>query len=142
MTRVTTHFSVDEFAQPARHGFPDVVPYPHTWVISRLTPLCELLEVIGKAAGRRRIKVLSGYRDADYNAAIGGARKSQHMDGRAADIEIDGMSAIDSHALVLQLYRAQAIPRLRGLGSYTTFVHIDIRQSFYLRRWSGSRSGL
>ena len=35
------------------------------------------------------IYVSSGYRSPDLNAAIGGAKRSQHMEGRALDLDAD-----------------------------------------------------
>jgi len=38
------------------------------------------------------IKVNSGYRSPDVNAAVGGSRTSDHCKGQAADIEIPGVA--------------------------------------------------
>ena len=41
------------------------------------------------------IRINSGYRTPEYNAKIGGAKKSKHMLGLAADLDVpDGMSSI------------------------------------------------
>src|SRR5688572_11702254 len=77
--RVTEHFKVSEFAQHARHGLP-AVDYPREFILSRLVALCEALEVIRGELGSS-IRIVSGYRSPAYNAKIGGARKSQHMEG-------------------------------------------------------------
>ena len=42
------------------------------------------------------IKVNSGYRSPDVNAAVGGSRTSDHCKGMAADIEIAGLPNKDS----------------------------------------------
>jgi uncharacterized protein YcbK (DUF882 family) len=68
------------------------------------------------------IRISSGYRCRDYNSAIGGAKYSQHMYGNASDIKIDGMTAAEVHAKILELW-----PLVPGLGSYPTFTHIDNR---------------
>lgn len=132
---ITKHFRYSEFAQQARHGF-DYVAYPMEWVEPRLVPLCELLEKIRRAAGDRPVHILSGYRSPPYNRAIGGATKSQHMAGRAADIVIDGVRPAYVHGLILELQLEGT--RIGGLGRYPGFVHVDIRPG-RLARWQGAR---
>lgn len=130
--KITPHFSLAEFA--CRDG----TPYPSRWINARLRPLCDTLEVIRAEAGSP-VRVLSGYRTPRYNARIGGARKSEHMEGCAGDIIADGMSAASLHALVLRLYRDGRI-LLGGLGAYPGFVHVDIRDGGRLVRWTGRRA--
>lgn len=135
---VTPHFDSVEFDQPAGHGL-SALPYPEGWVEDRLRPLCHALEVVRAALGGSPVRVTSGYRSAGYNAAIGGARASQHMRGRAADIKVSGFSAAEIHDRILALYREQAI-LIGGLGSYPTFTHLDVREGARLARWSGGRT--
>ena len=39
---------------------------------------------------KKPIRVISGYRHPEYNRKIGGAKKSQHMFAKAADIKVKG----------------------------------------------------
>lgn len=55
--------------------------------------LVEKLEVLRSLIGNKPIIVTSGYRTTDYNKKIGGATKSQHMYGNAADIKVKGIGA-------------------------------------------------
>jgi uncharacterized protein YcbK (DUF882 family) len=138
--QITPHFYLEEFM---RHGKPDLagleqdVPYPGKWVSSRLLPLCKALEVIRAELGGKSVTILSGYRDPKYNSAIGGAKYSQHMFGRAADIKVAGVGAAKVQIAVRKLYKAGAI-KIGGLGSYLTFTHVDIRPSATLVEWVGS----
>lgn len=141
---VTPHFHVDEFAQPARHGFPRM-PYPPEWIEDRLRPLCEALEVIRAEFSDRRITIISGYRTPLYNAKVGGEPKSQHMEGRAADFWIQGVDPFSAYAICLRLH---ALGRLKigGLGKYPGFSHIDVRVNQQgalvsrLAKWDGART--
>lgn len=85
--------------------------------------LIEALELL-RAQGPERILILSGYRCPQHNAGIGGAGKSQHVTGKAADIRIEGLT-------LLQMYeRALKVPAFRdgGIGLYDTdFMHVDVR---------------
>lgn len=133
--KITPHFTLSEFAQPKRHGLP-YVPYPQAWVQSRLRPLCEALELLRSNLGGKSIVILSGYRTAPYNAKIGGARRSQHMAGTAADIVVTGCSPQQVYDMARELVEYTEIG---GLGLYPGFVHVDVRRG-PLVRWTGSRS--
>lgn len=139
--KVTAHFSAEEFAQHARHGL-EAKPYPEEWIPARLRLLCSQLEVI-RAVFDRPIEVISGYRSPAYNAKIGGARRSQHMEGRAADIRVEDMPAQKLYAAVLYLYERGALRALGGVGLYPDFVHVDVRPPDptrpWLARWTGGR---
>ena len=53
--------------------------------------LVVLLQCIREHFGKP-ITITSGYRTAAHNAAVGGAKSSQHLLGRAADIQVAGVS--------------------------------------------------
>lgn len=131
--KITAHFNREEFDQPARHGLPHV-PYPEEY-LPHLRDLCEQLEVI-RAEFDSPITITSGYRTPQYNKKIKGARFSQHLTGRAADIVVRGASADEVHTCVLLLHKAGRI-HLGGLGKYENFVHVDVRPSGRLVRWGG-----
>jgi hypothetical protein len=69
---------------------------PHSdEVVQNWTVLCEqVLQPLRDAYGVG-IKVNSGYRSPDVNAAVGGSRTSDHCKGQAADIEIPGVANAD-----------------------------------------------
>ena len=137
---MTPHFGKEEFAQRGWEGGP-AIAYPEAWLQSRLKPLCEALEVV-RAIWGQPIEVVSGYRSPAFNASLpGAARKSQHMLGRAADIKVHGVDPDYVHDGVLRLVREGKLPRVKGLGRYPTFTHIDIRIADRLARWTGSIKG-
>jgi uncharacterized protein YcbK (DUF882 family) len=66
--------------------------------------------------------------------------QSQHSEGRAADIRIDGVSARELHDTILEMYRAGELD-IGGLGFYDEahgdFVHVDVRVGWdHLCRWN------
>jgi uncharacterized protein YcbK (DUF882 family) len=88
-------------------------------------------------------QILSGYRSPDHNAIVGGAQRSQHMQGRAADITVEGVAPSDVHSTVLRLFRASSL-EIGGLGLYPGWVHIDIRPrptDGHLAQWTGAKVG-
>ena len=66
------------------------------------------------------ITINSAYRTASHNRAVGGASKSQHLYGTAADIVVQGVSP----KLVAQY--AEYIGA-NGIGWYKSFTHVDVR---------------
>lgn len=78
------------------------------------------------------VVINSGYRCTIHNKAVGGAAKSQHTLGRAADIVVKGVEPRE-----VAKY-AESIG-LDGIGRYSTFTHVDTRG--YRARWNGQVDG-
>ena len=142
---VTPHFSDTEFS--CRDG----TRYPREWIVPRLLPLCEVLEIVrselGTLFGDVRLVIDSGYRTRAYNAGLAGAAtNSQHCEGRAADIRalvlraeaLQPLAPSLVHDTVLRLHQAGRL-RLGGLGRYPDFTHCDTREGTRLAQWTGSR---
>lgn len=96
MTMLTNNFSLHEMIKSETASRRDMDNYPHSdEVLANLTTLCEqVLQPLRDAYGVG-IKVNSGYRSPDVNAAVGGSRTSDHCKGMAADIEIPGVANRD-----------------------------------------------
>ena len=107
--RITEHFKLKEFACKNSEAV----------IVSE--KLCYVLEAIRAHFGKP-VVVTSGYRTPEYNAKVGGAAKSRHMLGIAADIQIAGVKPADVAA-----YARTLMPTYGGIGIYSTFTHIDIR---------------
>ncbi len=93
MTMLTNNFSLHEMIKSETASRRDMDNTPHNdEVVQNLTTLCEqVLQPLRDAYGVG-IKVNSGYRSPDVNAAVGGSRTSDHCKGQAADIEIPGVA--------------------------------------------------
>lgn len=117
---VSAHFKVKEFHSPKD-------PEDTVLVDEKLV---ELLENIRKFTGKPVI-INSGYRSAAYNATIKGAvSNSQHVQGKAADIRITGVTPA-MIARIAECYLGSS----GGIGTYKTFTHVDVRTS--CARWKG-----
>lgn len=100
------------------------------------TELVELLEKI-RVHFDKPVTLTSAYRTASYNKAIGGATYSQHCYGKAADIQVQGISVENVYA-----YAEKLLGERGGLGVYPPglgrpngWVHIDVRAD--KGRWKG-----
>jgi uncharacterized protein YcbK (DUF882 family) len=93
----------------------------------------ESLNLIDKmSGGNRNIHIISGYRSPEYNNLLrregkGAVKNSLHLQGKAIDFSIPGVSLHKIRDIALSLGRG-------GVGYYpeSDFVHID---SGKLRRW-------
>lgn len=117
--KLSTNFSVREFA--CKDGSDSIV-IDHD--------LVNLLQKIRDHFGKA-ITINSAYRNAAYNKKIGGASKSQHVYGKAADIVVSGVSP----EKVAQ-YAEYLMPNKGGIGLYPTFTHVDVRTA--RARWKNN----
>lgn len=72
----------------------------------------------------------SGYRCPERNKQVGGADRSQHLLGKAADISL--------HNQKLDIETIADIAKkigFKGIGLYDTFIHLDVRDNDYVTGW-------
>ena len=122
--RLAPSFTVREFR--CRDGS-DVVMIDESLVV--------LLQCIREHFGKP-ITITSGYRTAAHNKSVGGAKSSQHLLGRAADIQVACVSVEDVAA-----YAESLLPGWGGVGRYPVkagrakgWVHVDTRPN--KSRWT------
>ena len=142
------HLSWNELANWNRLGRPFskiqpgelVAAYPQEWREDRAVHLAATFEDIRAMLGGVPITISSAFRTPMYNAAVGGAKLSQHVQGRALDITHASLRPLELFAAIRELQRGGKLPLLGGLGSYSTFVHIDVRPKVggRLSVWSGT----
>jgi len=89
------------------------------------------LQVLRDALGLP-IHINSGYRSPAHNKAVGGAKNSQHLLGKAGDITVNGYTPFDIKSKIEGLIK-QGRMKNGGVGLYNTFVHYDVRD--YAARW-------
>lgn len=106
---LSPHFAIEEFA--CKDGGDRVLVD---------LGLIYLLEDL-RSAFEAPVRIVSGYRSPEYNAKVGGAKDSQHIYGRAADIQIPGVTPREiASYLETQGHKG-------GLGIYRTWIHVDTR---------------
>lgn len=99
----------------------------HNGEVHRVDPalLDQLYDVKLLLRTYKPFHIVSGYRSPDTNASLrrhsrGVARQSLHMEGRAVDVRMEGVSSHAIRNAALSLYRG-------GVGYYprSNFVHLD-----------------
>lgn len=114
----------------------DGTPYPEVLRGFRVTKLSEAFETIRSAFGNKPIRVLSAYRTPEHNRKIGGARNSQHIQGRALDLRPPNGYTVKQFYDVIKAIAPDC--GIKGIGLYRTFVHIDIRSTSQISYWKGT----
>ena len=88
---LTANFSLAEMVKSETALRRDMDNTPGETEIGNLKLLCEkVLQPVRDHFGKG-VKVNSGFRHPEVNAAVGGSRTSDHCQGQAADIEIPGV---------------------------------------------------
>ena len=111
---LSEHFSREEMACKCCHGLPEG---------SISQALLDGLEKLRKAVGDKPIHVTNAYRCVRHNKEVGGVPNSQHVQGCAADIWVDGYTAFALGQLCSEIFD--------GVGTYieADFVHVDMRDN-------------
>lgn len=108
---VSKNFSRKEFACRCGCGFDDVDD-----------ELVQVLEHLREVLGNTPVTITSGCRCTAHNRKVGGAPKSKHILGVAADIKVKGVKPNRVADTLEDLY-----PDRYGIGRYRGWVHIDVR---------------
>lgn len=94
---------------------------PTKAIADNIIALARALQPVRNRLGRP-FQINSWYRPPDVNAAVGGATRSQHLVGNAADIQVQGMSG-------RQVANAVMLTWPGGIGIYSNIpnvIHLDL----------------
>lgn len=120
---LTEHFSLSELTASATAQRLGIDNHPGLEIISHLTQLAVQLERVRHALGDNPLIISSGYRCPELNQAVGGALRSAHMEGWAADFTCPAFGT------PLQIVRALTAANLPfdKLIQEGRWVHISFR---------------
>jgi uncharacterized protein YcbK (DUF882 family) len=126
--QLTPNFNITEWMCHDGCG----VPYD---LVENVRQCATNLQVLRDELGRA-IVIVSGYRNPSYNQRIGGAKKSFHMTGLAADIRIRGLEPMVVASTIERLIKNGKMEQ-GGIGTYDEdgFTHFDCRGT--RARWKG-----
>jgi hypothetical protein len=91
--RLSEHFKLDELIASQTAARRRIDNTPSAAIVEALRQTAEAMEAVRSLLGDRPITISSGYRSAALNRAIGGARNSAHVRGRAVDFYCFGFGA-------------------------------------------------
>lgn len=119
--QLTPHFKLSEFA--CRCGCRGE---QRAIIKNNLAVIAGEWEKVRAHFGAKPVTIHSGYRCPRYNKQIGGAPQSMHINGRAADGTIAGVSP-----RAIGDYAAKSLQNVGGVGVYEppgdSFTHLDTR---------------
>lgn len=84
-----------------------------------------------EAAWGESFTITSGYRDPKHNERVGGASKSQHLHGKAFDVDVSHLS-IEERKRLIVMARAAGFG---GIGVYNNALHFDVGP---VRHWGSN----
>ncbi len=96
-------------------------------VMANMRALCtEVLEPLRRRVGR--VIVTSGFRCQALNRSVGGADKSQHLRGEAADIHVTGTEMCRKYVRVLRLTDFDQLILEPRLSPRKRWIHVSHRR--------------
>jgi len=117
--KLSAHLWAKEFADKGGYGYPFPVDAGLILLLQRMRTL----------AGDE-LNVSSGWRSPEHNRKVGGASKSMHLFGQAADITIKGLDQRQLAGLALHC-------GAHGIGLASSYVHVDVRDLDASDPWVG-----
>lgn len=116
--QLTKNFAIVEFM--CKDGTPVPLKY-----LPNVQKLASNLQVLRDHLGEP-IRLNSGYRSPTYNKKIGGAKDSQHMLAKAADITVKTKTP-KQLAVIIEKLISEGKMEQGGIGIYPGFTHYDVR---------------
>jgi len=119
--KLSEHFTLEEMLQSRTASRLGILNVPSSaQILHRLAYLCEgVLEPVRKHFGVPVI-IASGYRSPALNKRVGGAQKSQHVTGQAADIHVFGV-----HPKVVAEWIRDNLDVDQVILEYNDWVHVS-----------------
>lgn len=118
--QLSTYFTLEEMTVSQEATRKGLANRPGPTEVDNLRRLCvNVLDPLRKHLGP--IIVTSGYRSPRVNAAVGGAKTSQHVYGLAADIIVPGHSV----AFVVATIRRLGLPYDQVIDEFGSWTHVS-----------------
>jgi uncharacterized protein YcbK (DUF882 family) len=123
---ISPHYRWDEFRCHDGKDIPERYrPSIVTLCYTRLEPIRSIWD--------RPVTILSGFRSQAWNARVEGAKNSMHCVGKAADIVVAGITAMEVADAIEDAIQSGTLPD-GGVGRYKRWTHVDFGRP---RRWRG-----
>ena len=122
--KLSLNFNLEEFTNSETAIRKGINNKPSEEIILNLQLLClNVLEPIEKLINKQII-ISSGYRSKELNSEIGGAKNSQHVEGKAADIKVKDISTEDLFQIIIK----SEIEYDQIIQEFDKWVHISYNE--------------
>jgi hypothetical protein len=119
---LSEHFDLAEFLVSETAARRGIANEPSPEVIANLRRLCQSVLEPLRAHLERPVIITSGYRSPALNRAVGGSPTSHHMQGRAADIIVPGMTPL----AVCQAAHQLKLPCVQIIHEFGRWAHLSV----------------
>lgn len=116
--KLTCNFSISEFECNCGCKMPEDVK-------SNIIELADNLQILRDYLNTP-IKITNAFRCESKNKSVNGVKNSQHLFGKAADLQAFQLSPNKVADSVSELMEKNLF-KMGGLGRYNSFTHVDIR---------------
>jgi uncharacterized protein YcbK (DUF882 family) len=116
--QITENFNLNEFNSKCGRPMPANVR-------ANIIELAKNLQVLRDEV-KAPITITSGYRSPERNAKIKGAKNSQHVQGTAVDLKVQGLTPKEVAPIIEKLIKDGKMKQ-GGIGVYSNWIHYDIR---------------
>lgn len=114
-------FSLAEFTRSQTAARKGIDNTPNTAAIANMESLCvNVLQPLRDYLGKP-IRINSGFRCFELNMAIGGSATSQHMEGKASDIDVPGVEPFEVAQIIIDL----DLPFDQLIHEFREWVHLS-----------------
>lgn len=122
--KLSLNFNLEEFTNSETAIRKGINNKPSEEIVLNLQLLClNVLEPIEKLINKQII-ISSGYRSKELNSEIGGAKNSQHVEGKAADIKVKDISTEDLFQIIIK----SEIEYDQIIQEFDKWVHISYNE--------------
>ena len=120
--QLSEHFELAEFLVSETAARRGITNEPTPEIIDNLRRLCQLVLEPLRVKLARPVVITSGYRSLALNRAVGGSPTSHHMQGRAADLIVPGITPL----AVCQAASQLKLPCVQIIHEFGRWTHLSV----------------
>ena len=120
--QLSEHFELAEFLVSETAARRGITNEPTPQIIDNLRRLCQLVLEPLRVKLARPVVITSGYRSQALNRAVGGSPTSHHMQGRAADLIVPGITPL----AVCQAASQLKLPCVQIIHEFGRWTHLSV----------------
>ena len=122
--QLSNHFELNELLVSELAKRRGIANDPTPEVIENLRRLCQLVLEPLRVKLARPVVITSGYRSTALNTAVGGSPTSHHVQGRAADVIVPGLTPL----FVCQTVQQMKLPCVQIIHEFGRWAHLSVGQ--------------